>query len=129
MARGGRYQRRHKYNVGGPETRTFEGVVYDSKAEMSRAVELDLLCRVGEIFTWRRQVNVPLGKDFSTIVDFLVCDKSGEQYAEEVKGDASKFGRTKRLWRKYGPYRLRVLTRNKAGTAWKKIEWIEGKKE
>lgn len=118
MPRGG-----HKYGVARAEDRTLDGVVYDSKAEMVRAQELALLLRTGEVLEVRRQQGYTLG-DLTYVADFLVQDKNGEWYAEEVKGcPTPMWVLKKRLWRTYGPHPLKVLTGKPPNWA---VEWVPG---
>lgn len=102
----------------------YNGVVYDSKAEATRAMELDGLktktCIDGGIDWWIRQVPIVLvGIKFR--VDFLVCsyipDEGFEVHAEEVKGvEGERFRVIKQLWKQHGPFPLHVLKR--AGNGW-----------
>lgn len=67
-----------------------EGVVYDSKAELKRWLELKLLERAGEITKLRRQVVYPLyGSGHTKICDYIAdhvfYDKRGVQIVEDVK--------------------------------------------
>lgn len=110
--------KRHKYNAARTE---HDGVHYDSRAEATRAVELDLLVRGGVIDHWKRQVVFRLGPDFRTKVDFLV-EADGKTWVEEVKGCEVDFARVRRLWKKYGPCPMLVLKRK--GNGWDK-ETIE----
>lgn len=76
-------------NVAKKADRTYKGVVYDSKAEMLRAFELDALKAAGKIKGWERQVEFRLVVERALIckfiVDFRVFD--GHSYwLEEVKG-------------------------------------------
>ena len=76
-------------NVAKKADRTYKGVVYDSKAEMLRAFELDALKAAGKIIDWERQVpftlavnGIPICK---FVVDFCVWTPVGKHY-EEIKG-------------------------------------------
>lgn len=108
------------------EQRTFDGVVYPSKAEAQRAAELKTLGQMG--YQWSRQPRFELGVPENVYVaDFLVTAPDGHQWAEDVKGwSTPKFNRDKRLWRSYGPMPLRILKRS--GNGWK-IELIEARNE
>lgn len=104
-------KRGNKYGVSPKELRTYNGVVYHSKAEMRDATWLDVLRAAGMVRWWLRQVRVPLGDD-ALVIDFLVCDNNGTVYAYERKGyETSVWKRKKKLWRKYGPFDLRVVYR------------------
>jgi len=115
--------RRHKYDA---QRTVFDGVSYDSKAEATRARELNLLEAAGEIGRWKRQVPVELVKGFSCRVDFLVfsTDNTSEHF-EDVKGMETQRSRDiKRLWAVHGPLPLVILKRK--GTGWTR-EIIQGK--
>jgi len=115
---------RHKYGVAPAAERQYNGVTYHSKAEAIRAQQLDLLVRGGEIVRWDRQVAIQLGDDFHTVVDFVIVDKDGRTYAEEIKGfETKQFKTVRRLWMKYGPFPMRIMKlRNKT---WQK-EFVDG---
>lgn len=91
----------------------YDGVRYDSKAEASRAQDLDRLVLAGEVLTWFRQVTVRLGVPENVYrVDFLVIPKTGTPWCEDVKGhETSKFKRDKLLWRKYARIPLHIIKR------------------
>ncbi len=115
------FRRRNKYDAQRTE---YNGVVYHSKAESIRARELDFLLAANEILDWERQVQVLLGPDFKTRVDFVVTDRNG-QHAQEVKGyETPAFRTVRRLWKKYGPYPMSILKRK--GNGWTR-EVINGK--
>lgn len=103
----------------------YDGATYGSRAEAEHARILDLEIRIGEILAWIRQVTFPLGPDFKTRVDFLVFAAPGACRVDEVKGvETARFKTVRRLWPKYGPCELHVLT--KKGTTWTR-EVIPGK--
>jgi len=69
----------------------YAGVMYASKAEATRAQELDLLAKVGFIKDLERQVKFPIiingVKVFVYICDFMYTDnKTGLKVIEDVKG-------------------------------------------
>jgi len=74
----------------------YNGKWYPSIAEASRAKELNLLQRVGEITDLREQVYfelVPKQKDDEEVLepvgykaDFVYLDKDGKRHVEDVKG-------------------------------------------
>lgn len=111
---------KHKYGIAPPDERIYDDVLYDSKLEVKRAIELDLLLRSGAITGWQRQVRFELGPDFATVVDFVVTNAK-TTWVEEVKGfETPDFKRIKKLWRRYGPIPLLVYTYDpKKGTKWK----------
>lgn len=117
-----RRQRRHKYSAC---PTSHGGVRYASKAEASRAVELDLLIRAGDLKRIDRQVRIALGiAENVYVVDFVVTPMRGRPWAEDVKGyETPAFKRHKRLWRRYGPMPLLILKRR--GRGWSR-ETIAG---
>ena len=108
---GGKPARRSKFNVAPREDRTYGGVVFDSKAEMCRAMALDMLIAGREIRSWTRQPRFQLGvKENVYVADFRVIGADGEEWIEDVKGASTpKWRRDLRLWRSYGPLPLHVL--------------------
>ncbi len=114
----------HKYRVAQREQRTYNGVIYHSKAETIYAAQADLLLRAGEIRNWKRQVTFQLGPDFKTTVDFVITERHGK-YVVEVKGfETPDFKRVKRLWRKYGPMDMQIMKR--VGNRWQ-VSVLHGK--
>lgn len=115
-----------------PISTVYNGTTYNSKIEAKRAAELDVLVRTEHIAWWLRQVTVPLGPDFSTRVDFLVGNYVDTEnvltgnpfphiivYAEEVKGhENERFKRIRRLWLKYGPFPMKILSKGKSSSGW-----------
>jgi DNA-binding sugar fermentation-stimulating protein len=77
-------------SAAGRVERTYDGIVYDSKAEMRYAQELDLRVKAREIDAWERQWPIPLivnGVRVTTVrVDFLVHHNDGSEEFVEVKG-------------------------------------------
>ncbi|MFA4917010.1 MAG: DUF1064 domain-containing protein [Syntrophales bacterium] len=61
----------NKYHVSAKEDRTYNGITYDSKKEMQKAQELDLLVKAGEIDFWLRQVVFPLPGGITYRADFV----------------------------------------------------------
>ena len=83
---------RSKYNN---VRQTYNGVNYDSRLEASRAYELDMLVKAGQIKGYDRQYKVQLyyydsnGKQYDTKTwkkDFCVYNLDGTFTLEEVKG-------------------------------------------
>jgi hypothetical protein len=68
-------KRQHKYNVSPPEDRTYQGVLYASKAECKKAKELDLQQKAGEIDYVLRQVPFPLPGNITYRADFVTLQK------------------------------------------------------
>lgn len=99
----------------------YDGVRYDSKAEARRAAELDALVFSGAVAWWLRQVKFRLGPDATYRADFVVAvrtgyyDEHGEPvvvHAEDVKGvETAAFRKVRRLWAKYGPIPLHVISK------------------
>lgn len=87
--------KRHKYNVSSKDTRTWNGVVYDSRKEMERAMELSLMERAGQIQSLRRQVPFVLQDKFTdntgktqraiTYVCDFMYEQDGKTVVEDVK--------------------------------------------
>lgn len=90
--------------------RMYRGVVYHSKAEMSRAPELDLLMKGNVITGWSRQPQFTLGiPEIVYTADYIVADRDF-RWVEDVKGYATPmFNLHKRLWKVYGTLPLRIL--------------------
>jgi hypothetical protein len=92
----------------------YNGIIYDSKAEASKAAELDLLVKAGEIDFYLRQIPFPLPGGIIYRADFLVFTKSGYRLWDieiiEVKGYSNKEWKMKeKLFReKYPNLVLRV---------------------
>jgi len=76
-------------NVASRADRTYNGVVYDSKAEALYAFKLDGMRASGEILGWERQIRIPLivneVKVCMFVVDFVVQGQSAFEY-HEIKG-------------------------------------------
>lgn len=108
---GGKPAKKPKYNTAPREDRTYNGTVYDSKAEMSRAQALDMLLAGGAIRSYTRQPRFELGVAENVYVaDFHVIDSDGTEWIEDVKGASTpKWRRDLKLWEAYGPLPLHVL--------------------
>jgi len=61
----------NKYHVAPKEDRTYNGIVYDSKREASKAAELDLDVLAGNITFYLRQVPFDLGAGVKYVADFV----------------------------------------------------------
>ena len=110
----------HKYNVGPPTTRQFNGRTYHSAAECARAQELELLRKAEHIVRWDPQIKVQLGDGYATVVDFMVTGADGTRWAEEVKGyHRGEVGNLRARWEQHGPCPLLILTRKRNG--WQRI--------
>ena len=100
----------HRNKYGAVRTE-YNGVTYASKAEAARAAALDLLKAGGEVVSIERQPRYALGCPENVYVaDFLVRDRHGKVWTEDVKGvETSKFRRDMKLWRVYGPHPLHII--------------------
>lgn len=90
----------------------YKGVLYDSKAEAARALELDLLLLAGELLEVVSQPRVFLGcRENKYVPDFLVIPLAGGvAFYEDVKGaETPKFKRDRELWRRFGRLDLRII--------------------
>lgn len=110
--------RRNKFGVSSRERRTVDGIVFASRLEAARYVELKELQQMGAIVGFLRQVTFTLGVPENRYrVDFLVFSEYGACWAEDTKGmtrpaDLKNF----KLWAAYAPCDLRVMKR-------KKLKW------
>lgn len=90
----------NKYHAGPKDTRTDkDGIVYDSKKEMLRGQQLDLLQKAGEISGLRRQVRLRIEVDGQKICDYVadfVYYENGKQVTEDVKGFQTPIYRLKK---------------------------------
>lgn len=93
-SKGGR--RRNKYGVSAPEERTIDGILFDSKAEAARWVELELLRRGGAVRFTLRQVPFHLPGGVRYVVDFAVFWADGSTTFEDVKGHVTELYRVKK---------------------------------
>lgn len=111
----GRRAPANKYGVATVDKRTSNGIRFDSKAEMVRHGELEMLHDRGAIRGFQRQVTFRLGCDENRYrVDFVVWSNDGKSWAEDVKGvETSKFRHDMKLWRSYGPCPLHIRKRGK----------------
>lgn len=92
-----------------------DGHRFPSKAEARRDGELQLMKLAGAIKDYRRQPRYELGVPENVYVaDFEVEDLDGSFWTEDVKGTrTAKFNRDVKLWRRYGPHPLHVISGNK----------------
>ena len=79
--------KRSKY---GNRRTEYGGLMYDSQKEASRAVELDMLKRAGEVICWTPHVVFPLAKGVSYEADFVIVYADWHVEVEDVKSDATK---------------------------------------
>lgn len=84
-----------------------DGMMFDSKAELKRWLELQILERIGEVKDLKRQVPYllipktprPSGgheRECSYVADFTYTDRRGRAIVEDVKGAATPEYRIKR---------------------------------
>lgn len=87
--------RQRSFNKYHAVRQTYNGINYDSKLEASRAYELDMLVKAGQIKSYERQFKVDLyfydkwGKTIpykSWKIDFCIENLDGSYTLEEVKG-------------------------------------------
>ena len=82
---------RGKYNVAAKEDRTYQGIVFDSKAEMTRYIYLKSEEKAERIHNLQRQTKFPI---IGTQSGYKICDyiadftylKNGRSVVEDVKG-------------------------------------------
>ena len=121
-----------KYGVAAEADRTYKGIVYASKAEAKRAVELDAMVRAGGIESWVGQPKFTLTRArIVYIADFHVVASNTaagcgwapdwpqyNEWIEEVKGVPTPvFQIKKRLWKHYGTMPLAIISG-------RKVEWV-----
>ena len=85
--------KRSKY---GNRRTLYEGVMFDSQKEASRAVELDMLKRAGEVICWVPHVVFPLSKGVSYEADFVIVYADWHVEVEDVKGVRTQAYRIKK---------------------------------
>ena len=74
----------------------YKGMIFDSKRELKRYQELELLERAGEISHLQRQISFEVcpkcGKNRAAhyIADFVYLDDAGRQVVEDAKGFATE---------------------------------------
>lgn len=82
-----------------------DGITFDSKAEARRYQELKLLKRAGEIQGFGIQPSFVLPGGIRYRPDFIVCDKNGRIYVEDVKGhETAAFKIKKKQFEAMYPY-------------------------
>lgn len=98
----------NKFGVSSAVLRTWNGKVYDSRAECEYAQILSVKLEAGAIIEVVEQPKVMLG-DLRYFADFLVIEKDRQFYID-VKGmETQTFRRVKKLWPKYGRLDLHIL--------------------
>ena len=77
---------RSKYYVSSKETRTADGIVFDSKAEMHRYRELELMRANGLVSFFLMQVPFRLPGNVRYFADFMVFYPDGHWEVQDKKG-------------------------------------------
>ena len=107
----------HKYHIAAPEDRTYNGIVYHSKAEARTAWTLDRQLQQGQITGWERQVRFPLVVNDQDVgyytADFVVTHLDATRELIEVKGFFTK--EAKFRWRVF----LALYQRQWGALGWK----------
>lgn len=97
-----RFYHPHKrqYNKYGNQQREYNGIAFDSVAEMNRYIVLSDMEKNGEIKDLRMQVPFELVPGFTIyghkqraikyVADFVYYDKTGTRHVEDVKGVETK---------------------------------------
>ena len=88
-----------------------DGITFDSKAEADRYCELRAAKRAGAIQGFGIQPSFVLEASVRYRPDFIVCDRDGHVWVEDVKGvETQAFKLKRRLWEKQYPWmELRVI--------------------
>lgn len=108
-----RIGKRDKFGRASKEERTLDGITFDSKAEMRRWNQLQLLLKCGGIRDLRRQVpfvwsetltNEATGATMTRqgryVADFVYIDALGKEHIEDVKGhETREYKRKRRVMR------------------------------
>lgn len=88
--------KRSKYNA---IKTVVDGVTFDSKAEAKRYCTLRLMWQAGELRWFSRQPSFLLPGNIRYRPDFIVSDKNGKIWVEDVKGfETPEFKLKKKLW-------------------------------
>jgi hypothetical protein len=103
-----------KANKFGAKRTPYGDRTYDSGAEARYAARLDMLKLAGDIREWTPQPVYVLGDDIKYRADFRVTGSDGRQWVVDVKGceRGTRFPMIRRLWKKYGPLPLHVVTKD-----------------
>lgn len=99
-----RYAGRGKFGVSPREQRTYDGVVYPSKAEAAYAAELDLRKRAGDIVDWHRAESFPLN-----VNGFLVGSYRPDFHVLERPAEATLWVEVKGAWSEAARLRVRLF--------------------
>ena len=121
-----------KYHVSAREDRTYDGIVFDSKAEMEYYRDVVLpLAAAGEIVQYELQKSFVLQPGFrhdgkavraiTYVCDFYLIYKDGRSEVIDVKGMATPEAKLKRKMFLYKYPEENLLWVKKSGKHWKKI--------
>lgn len=102
------WNRKPKYN----NVKTvLDGMTFDSKAEARRYAELKLMQRSGELMTVGCQPSFVVAPGIRYVADFIVVDRDGHVWVEDVKGvETQAFKLKAKLFRSaYPGIELRVV--------------------
>jgi hypothetical protein len=91
-----RTKRGARYDVAPAGERTVDGILFASKAEAARFLELKALRRSGHVSFFLRQVPFHLPGGARYLLDFLVFWADGRQSFEDVKGHRTEVYELKR---------------------------------
>lgn len=119
-----------KYHVSAREDRTYDGIVFDSKAEMEYYREVVLpLAAAGEIVQYELQKSFVLQPGFrhdgkavraiTCVCDFYLIYKDGHSEVIDVKGMATPEAKLKRKMFLYKYPEENLLWVKKSGKHWK----------
>jgi hypothetical protein len=82
-----------------------DGKTFDSKAEARRYRELKLMQQAGEISGFGEQPSFIIGPEIRYRPDFIVCDRQGQVWVEDVKGkETAAFVIKAKLFRERYPW-------------------------
>lgn len=119
-----------KYHVSAKEDRTYDGIVFDSKAEMEYYRDVVLpLAAAGEIVQYELQKSFELQPGFrhdgkavraiAYVCDFYLIYKGGHTEVIDVKGMATPEAKLKRKMFMYKYPEEKLLWIKKSGKHWK----------
>jgi predicted nuclease of restriction endonuclease-like RecB superfamily len=91
-----------------------DGIHFDSKAEAERYKELKMLKAAGEIKGFNIQPSFVLMNGIRYRPDFIICDKEGNIYVEDVKGfETKEFIIKKRMWQQLYPWMDLIIVKKR----------------
>ncbi len=117
--------KRNKYRVSAKEDRTWNGVVYASKAEMLYAIVLADSVRLGIYDEVVRQPIVCLGPiDYRPDFAIRLCGSRFWRWIDVKGAQTPEFRLKVKLWRDCGPGELHIVKRS--GKGFKTVEVVMG---